>query len=195
MSAESIRSRQIKRAARESGPSSWRHANVEIGHARIKAKRILAERTLGRQQTSSVGWQTAVEKFLEARRSAGAKDRTVEEYERTLKRYFTFGTTPLTEIIKRDISGKLEKLNRVPPRKAHALVVIKMFFRWALQDGYLEIDPTASFKRTKQKKRKRVLSDAELKAVLVPLRSRSRAVSINSPISMTVRYSRCRRLL
>jgi integrase len=142
-----------------------RYPEITLAQARIKAKRILAERTLGRHQTSSVGWQTAVEKFLDARRSAGTKDSTVDEYERTLKRYFTFGTTRLTEITKRDISGKLEKLNRVPSQKAHALVVIKMFFRWALHDGYVEIDPTASFKRAKQKKRKRILSDAELKAV------------------------------
>jgi integrase len=142
-----------------------RYPEITLAQARIKAKRILAERTLGRHQTSSVGWQTAVEKFLDARRSAGTKDSTVDEYERTLKRYFALGTTRLTEITKRDISGKLEKLNRVPSQKAHALVVIKMLFRWALHEGYVEIDPTASFKRNKQKKRKRVLSDAELKAV------------------------------
>jgi integrase len=142
-----------------------RYPEITLAQARIKAKRILAERTLGRHQTSSVGWQTAAEKFLDARRSAGTKDSTVDEYERTLKRYFTFGTTRLTEITKRDISAKLEKLNAVPSQKVHALVVIKMFFRWALHEGYVEIDPTASFKRSKQKKRKRVLADAELKAV------------------------------
>jgi integrase len=142
-----------------------RYPEITLAQARAKAKRILAERTLGRHQASSVGWQTAVEKFLDARRSGGTKDSTVDEYERTLKRYFTFGATRLTDISKRDISGKLDKLNSVPSQKAHALVVIKMFFRWALHDGYVEIDPTASFKRSKQKKRKRVLSDAELKAV------------------------------
>src|ERR1700682_2128035 len=141
-----------------------RYPEITLAQARLKAKRILAERTLGRHQTSSVGWHTGVEKFLEARRSS-AKESTVDEYERTLKRYFTFGATRLTEITKRDISAKLEKLNGVPSQKAHALVVIKMFFRWALHEGYVEVDPTASFKRSKQKKRKRVLSDAELKAV------------------------------
>lgn len=142
-----------------------RYPEITLAQARIKAKRILAERTLGRHQTSSVGWQTTVEKFLDARRSAGTKERTVDEYERTLKRYFPFGSTRVSEITKRDISGKLEKLNRVPSQKAHALVVIKMLFHWALHEGHIEIDPTASFKRSKQKKRKRVLSDAELKAV------------------------------
>jgi integrase len=142
-----------------------RYPEITLAQARAKAKRILAERTLGRHQTSSVGWQTGVEKFLEARRSAGTKDRTVAEYERILTRYFPFGTTKATEIAKRDISGKLEKLNRVPSQKMHALVLIKMFFRWALHEGYVEIDPAASFKRTKQRKRGRVLKDDELKKV------------------------------
>ena len=141
------------------------YPTITLAQARDKAKRILAERTLGRHQTSSVGWQTGVQKFLEARRSASTKLRTVDEYERTLKRYFAFGNTKVSEITKRNISEKLEKLNAVPSQKAHALVVIKMFFRWTLHEGYVEVDPTASFKRAKQKKRKRVLSDAELKAV------------------------------
>lgn len=84
---------------------------------------------------------------------------------RTLKRYFAFGTIKPAEIGRRDISGRLERLNHAPSQKAHALVVIEMFFRWAMQDGYVEIDPAASFKRPKQRKRKRVLSDGELKAV------------------------------
>lgn len=141
------------------------YPTISLAQAREKAKRILAERTLGRHQVSSISWQSGVQKFLDARRAAGSKDRTIDEYARTLKRYFAFGTIRVAEIGKRDISDKLEKLNHAPSQKAHALVVIKMFFRWALQEGYVELDPAASFKRAKQRKRKRVLSDAELKAV------------------------------
>jgi len=142
-----------------------RYPTIKLADARAKAKRILAERTLGRHQASSVGWQTAVDKFLDARRAAQIKDRTVDQYRCILERYFGFGRTKLSEITKRDISAKLEKLNRVPSQKAHALVVIKMVFRWALHEGYAEIDTAASFKRPKQNKRTRVLSDVELKAV------------------------------
>ena len=42
-----------------------RYTEITLAQARIKAKRILAERTLGRHQTSSVDWQTAIEKFLD----------------------------------------------------------------------------------------------------------------------------------
>ena len=142
-----------------------RYPTIKLADARAKAKRILAERTLGRYQTSSIRWQTGVEKFLDARLAGDAKDSTVDQYRRTLKRYFAFGTTTLSDITKRDIAAKLEKLNPVPSQKAHALVVIKMFFRWALHEGHVETDPAVSFKRPKQKKRRRVLSDPELKAV------------------------------
>jgi integrase len=142
-----------------------RYPAIKLADARAKARRILAERTLGRHQNTSIAWQTAVEKFLDARRAADIKDHTVRQYQRTLELYFRFGSTKLSEITKGDISVKLEKLNRVPSQKAHALVVIKMVFRWALHEGYVETDTAASFKRPKQNKRTRVLSDAELKAV------------------------------
>src|SRR5260370_38688341 len=40
-----------------------------------------------------------------------------------------------------------------------------MFFRWALTNGYLDVDPTAAFKRNRQKRRARVLSDQELQRI------------------------------
>jgi integrase len=142
-----------------------RYPTIKLADARAKAKRILAERTLGRHHTSPIGWQTAVEKFLEARRAAKIKERTVCQYGAILKHYFAFGNAKISDITKRDISVKLEKLNRAPSQKAHAVVVVKMVFRWALHEGYTEVDTAASFKRPKQAKRARVLSDLELKAV------------------------------
>jgi hypothetical protein len=57
-----------------------RYPTIKLADARAKAKRILAERTLGRYQTSSsIRWQTGVEKFLDARRAGAAKDTTIDE--------------------------------------------------------------------------------------------------------------------
>ncbi len=141
-----------------------RYPAITLAQARIKAKRILAERTLGRHQTASVSWQSAVQKFIDARRSS-TRAGTANEYERTLKRHFTFGSTRVPDISKQDISSKLEKLNRTPSQKAHALVIIKMFFRWALVEGFVDVDPTAAFKRARQRRRTRVLTDGELRSV------------------------------
>jgi len=141
-----------------------RYPVLSLAQAREKAKRILAERTLGRHQSSSISWQVIVEKFIEAR-SARTRPGTVAEYERSLKRYFGFGTTRLSDITKQDISRKLEKLNRTPSQQGHALVTCKMLFRWALVQGYIDIDPTAAFRRNRTRRRTRVLSDAELKSI------------------------------
>lgn len=131
------------------------YPTLTLAQARDKARRILAERTLGRHLASSISWQAGSQKLLDSRRASGTKGSTVREYGRTLKRYFGFGAIKCSEITKLDISRKLERLNRVPSQKAHALVVAEMRFRWLLQEGYVEVDPTASFKRTKQRKRKR----------------------------------------
>ena len=95
----------------------------------------------------------------------GTRPRTVAEYERSLKRYFGFGTTRLSDITKQDISRKLEKLNRTPSQQRHALVTCKMLFRWALVQGYIDVDPAAAFRRNRARRRTRVLTDAELKSI------------------------------
>jgi integrase len=140
------------------------YPTITLAQARDKAKRILAERTLGRHQASAISWQSGTEKFIEACRSK-TRPCTHLEYERTLKCYFAFGSTRLSEISKQQIAQKLEKLNKTPSQRAHALVICKMFFRWALMSGYLDVDPTAAFKRSRQKRRARVLSDHELQCI------------------------------
>jgi integrase len=140
------------------------YPTITLAQARDKAKRILAERTLGRHQASAISWQSATEKFIEACRSK-TRPCTHLEYERSLKRYFAFGSTRLSEISKQQIAQKLEKLNKTPSQRAHALVICKMFFRWALMSGYLDVDPTAAFKRSRQPRRARVLSDHELQCI------------------------------
>jgi integrase len=141
-----------------------RYPVLSLAQARDKAKRVLAERTLGRHQTASISWQAATGKFIEARRSS-TRPGTVAEYERTLKRYFGFGTTRLSEITKQDLSRKLEKLNGTPSQQAHSLVVCKMFFRWALVQGFIDVEPTAALKRSRQRKRARALRNDELQKV------------------------------
>lgn len=141
-----------------------RYPVLSLAQAREKAKRILAERTLGRHQTTSISWHLGTEKFIDARRSS-TRPATVAEYERTLKRYFGFGTTRLSEITKQDLSRKLEKLNETPSQQMHSLVICKMFFRWALVQGFIDVDPTAAFKRSRQRKRVRALRDGELEKV------------------------------
>src|SRR5437899_1246280 len=63
--------------------SIGQYPTITLAQARDKAKHILAERTLGRHQASSISWQAATEKFIDACRAKN-RPRTYEEYERTL---------------------------------------------------------------------------------------------------------------
>lgn len=141
-----------------------RFPTITLAEARSKAKRILAERTLGRHQASHVSWQAAVQKFIETC-EAKNRARTHTEYARILRSYFPFSATRLSEITKQDIARNLEKLNSIPSQKGHALTVCKIFFRWALTQGFVELDPSAGFKRLRQKKATRILDTDELRKV------------------------------
>lgn len=141
-----------------------RYPTISLAQARTKAKSIFAERTLGRHQPQNIGWDTARDEFIESCKKR-CRPRTWEEYARTLKSYFAFGTTRLGDVSKTDVARKLDKLSDTPSQQDHALVVAKLFFNWAIKRGYLDNNPTIASVRNKAVSRSRILTDAELKAV------------------------------
>ena len=149
-----------------------RYPAISLAQARGKAKQLLAERTLGRHQPSAVSWQTATQEF-NAACAAKNRARTSSEYERTLQRYFSFGTTRLSEISRTDISRKLDRLQDTPSQQSHARVIAKIFFNWALKRGYVDANPVAGTTGHKSTTRARVLSDAELKCLWEACEQRS----------------------
>jgi integrase len=90
---------------------------------------------------------------------------THHEYARTLKRYFPFGNTNLGDITKLDISQKLARLKDTPSQQNHAAVYAKIFFNWAISEGCLETNPLQHYKQGKKVRRKRILTDDELRAI------------------------------
>jgi integrase len=143
-----------------------RYPVITLAQARVKAKSIFAERTLGRHQPQNISWDAARDEFLEARKR-NLRPRTHEEYERTLRSYFGFGTSRLGEVSKSDVARKLDKLKDAPSQQDHALVVAKLFFNWCIKRGYIDHNPTIASVRNKATKRKRILTDEELKAVWI----------------------------
>jgi integrase len=141
-----------------------RYPTITLAQAREKAKKILAERTLGKHQPSSISWKRALDLYLAEVKSKN-RTRTYDEYERTLSSYFPFGDRKLADITKRDISDKLARLKDTPSQQKHAAVYLKTFFNWAIDENYLTANPLQSFKQGKPKRRRRILSDDELRAV------------------------------
>jgi integrase len=141
-----------------------RYPTVSLADARAQARKVLAERVLGKYQPETVSYADALSLFLKAVEQKN-KPRTHSDYTRTLNRHFKFGATPLTDITPADINRRLDRLVKTPSEQLHALNTIKIFFNWALRKRYLDRSPCQGMRGSKGKARSRVLTDAELKAV------------------------------
>lgn len=138
---------------------------IGLSDARTEAKRLLAEATLGKHRPKTVAFDKAKDEFLEYCQRKN-RPRTHNDYARLLKR-FPFGATRLTDILKADIKRKLAKMDRTPAEQFHALVVVKIFFRWAVRQDYLDHSPCEGLQpKEPLKSRDRALSADELSAVL-----------------------------
>lgn len=141
-----------------------RYPTITLAQARDKAKIILAERALGKHRLSNVSWKKALAEYLEAVKAKN-RPRTYHQYSQTLKNCFPFGDTKIADITKADISKKLAKLKDTPSQQKHAAVYLKIFFNWAIAEEYLDTNPLQSYKQSKASRRKRILTDEELRAV------------------------------
>jgi integrase len=143
-----------------------RYPVITLADARVEAKRILAELTLGRHRPRTVRWDEALELYLAACEEKNRK-RTVDAYRRLLNRHFPFKRQQLSEITPEDIERRLSNI-KAPGERNHALVAVKVFLGWCQKPPrrYIPHNPCEGMAPTKRKPRKRILTDAELAAVL-----------------------------
>ena len=141
-----------------------RYPTISLAQARMKAKQLLAERTLGRFLPKTITWDSAVEEYI-AVCEHKTRERTSNEYRRTLKCYFGFGSIRLADITKHDIARKLDKLHETPSQQRHALIYVRMFFKWAQGIDYVEHNPCATATAPRSESRSRVLTYDELRRV------------------------------
>jgi len=143
-----------------------RYPTITLSEARQAAKRILAERTLGKTRPKVVAWDDAMERFLSDCEERN-RPNTVKGYRRLLKKHFAFGRRHLSDIGPDDISHKLDRLKHAPAERNHALVAVKIFLGWVQKPPrrYIPHNPCEEMVPTKRPSRKHVLSDPELHAV------------------------------
>ena len=145
--------------------SLGKYGVISLSDARKEAKRILAEHTLGKTRPRTINFQNAVDLYLAACEQKN-RSRTVYDYKRLLERHFRLGRTNLADITKHDISGRLNQLKGTPSEQNYAFVAARAFFRWAVQNDYLEHSPIEGLKMpARTSSRDRVLSNVELDAV------------------------------
>jgi integrase len=136
---------------------------IKLADARTAARTIAAQRQLGQHQPRKApAYKTALDDFLEAKKP-DLKSRTYADYKRLLTSY-GFGQEKLTDITPHAIIKKLQKLSR--GERAHAHVALKIFFRWAFRNHLIDSNPMERMgSPPKSKKRSRILSNDELKAI------------------------------
>jgi integrase len=137
-----------------------RYPLISLSEARTEAKRLLAEKTLGRLRPQSIGFPAAVEEFLEEK-ATRRRPITVADHKRHLGLLGFKG--PLADISQADLSRKLKTLPR--SEFNHRLSCAKTFFTWAQRKRYITDNPTSGFTPHTIASRSRVLTDAELKSV------------------------------
>lgn len=147
-----------------------RYPVLSLADARAKAKRIMAEITLGTYEKPMRAntFEYYLEQFLESQRKKN-RARTAAEYTRLLKTHFSkpFGKIAIDKVEKRDISKIIEALIPRAGECQHALTALKVFYNWCIGQGFLVLSPCAGMKSpTRAIARERVLSIDELKKVL-----------------------------
>ncbi len=150
-----------------------RYPILSLADARTKAREILANLMLGTYEDprspASTLFKDAVDSFLKLHCAQHNRASTAKETERQLRKHYypSFKNLPLEEIRTRHITRVLDRLVRKTPSEAnHAFGVIRKFFSWTKERGYLQHSPCEGMKMPARKKsRDRFLNDNELAQV------------------------------
>ena len=134
-----------------------RFGEVTLSQAREAARRLRAERTLGRILPASKSLPEAIEEYLGDIR---VRANTLVYYKRNLVR---LPGTKLHALTPRDIHRILDELG--DSSRLQALRTYTAFFKWCIRRHYLDKSPGALMTGPKAGKRARILSDEELRAI------------------------------
>jgi integrase len=131
---------------------------ISLSKARTEAKRLLAERTLGKVRPTSITFPTARDLFIEDK-VRGNKPGTAAEYKRLLAR-LKF-KCQLSDLTPHEFARMLNRFTS-PSERDHLLVAAKVFFNWAMSRHYIERNPALGISTHPTSTRSRVLTDEEL---------------------------------
>jgi hypothetical protein len=134
-----------------------RFGEVTLAEAREAARRLRAERTLGRILPSTVSLDRARTEYLD---EIGVRPSTLSYYRRNLNR---LSGTKLSDISPRDIVSVLA--SRKPASRLQYLRTYTAFFNWCISKHYLEKSPCERMEAGRTRRRTRVLTADELRAI------------------------------
>jgi hypothetical protein len=130
-----------------------RYGEVTLADARAAARKLRAEKTLGKILPSTVPLAQARSEYLA---DIDIRPNTRAYYERFLDKL----SGRLSDQTPRDIHRILDQLGR--SAKVQGLATYRAFFNWCIRRHYLDQNPCARMEQGKSRSRSRVLSDEEL---------------------------------
>ena len=107
------------------------YPTITLHEARTRAREIIAERILGKDDLPSIIFEEAIPIFISSRYGDNyLKPRTKKEVERLLKRHFLpkFRYSQLAEIKTHEIADIIDKLRKTPSIAHHAFGAIRLSF-------------------------------------------------------------------
>jgi len=144
-----------------------RYPLITLAQARVKAKELLAERTLGRHAPHNTTFSAALDLFLASLEKKN-KASTIYSTTRLLKAHFLprFRNEKLEAITPNDVARRLDAMSDRPSEARHAYVALHTFMRWCERRHFLTQSPCSRIEPPRHNvTRSRVLSDEELKKV------------------------------
>ena len=146
---------------------------ISLAQARVEAKRLLAQFTLGHNHQQSVSFSAALQNYL-VQHQRTCRPRTHSEARRILTSNFKlFQHKRLNAISKHDINWIIGSLAHAPSAARHAFNCIKAMMRWCVQEDYLQNTPLEAARGpAKSLSRSHVIKDADLRSILLQARVR-----------------------
>ena len=139
-----------------------RYPIISLAEARTEARRMLAEKTLGKTRPQSMSVKQAIKLFIEDKRLR-RRARTVEDYEYVLNRHFSL-PGQVEDVSFTELSRRLDRLKTASAYN-HTLAAGRAFFNWCLRRRFITQSPLMGFSPRPTSSRSRVLTADELKAV------------------------------
>jgi integrase len=153
-----------------------RYPTITLHEARGRARELVAQRVLGKEDLPSLKFEDAIPIFLASQYPEHSlKPRTKQETQRVLRRHFLppLRYENLHAITTLSVTSIVDRMRKTPSEARHAFAVIRLFFRWAERRRYVLRSPCVNVQPPKAgPPRERVLSKDELKRVLLAARSK-----------------------
>lgn len=142
--------------------SIGRYPIISLGQARAEAKRMLAEKTLGKARPVRIKYQEALTLFLEEKQKT-RRPNTYKNLKQRLESHFSF-KGQLRDATHHELGRRLAKIPSLTEQD-HALSVAKTFFTWCHNRRLIDDNPTRGFSPHGHTSRSRVLTDVELQLI------------------------------